>query len=59
MKHDAPILIDTSMVNCFSQTQSQSERLRDHKGKFDTLIEQLHSSDFVKHMRELRNSVIT
>ena len=59
MKHNASILIDSSMVNCFSETKTQSERLRDHKGKFDTLIDQLHSSDFAKHMRELRASVIS
>lgn len=58
MKHSTSILSDSSMVNCFSETETQSERLRQHKSEFDTLIEHLHSSDFVKHMRELRASVI-
>lgn len=58
MRHTAIISVEASMTGCFEETGRQSEQLSRRKHEFDAMIEKLHSSAFVKHMRELQSSVI-
>ena len=58
MRKDSPNHIDISMLECFRKSERQSAHLLEGKSDFDALIDQLRSSAFVKHMNEMRASII-